>query len=577
MNFESLANELLLDIFEYFNAIQVLRTFHGLNLRFDNLLYQYFQTFPLDFRSVSKQDFDNICQRHLPLISHQITSIHLSNDDDTSEQPNLFVEYGFHFQQFPKLQSLSLYHIHSAKLINKIILDCPHLIYLNINKCRFDDDEMETAEICINNIWHLTNLKKCYLDIYFFDDFNMPLSAVISSSLEDLSIQNYSFSLSYLKSLFKCTPNLRNLNIRIEDIPDSEQLLFMIPSLTKLTVYFSGTLDSLRNLLENMPNLLELIIEMNYLDIDGYQWEDIIRSYLCKLKVLKFLMYNEFDIEKNREEKIDRLLESFQTKFWLNEHQWFVRCDYHTEHGTPYLYTLPYGFQKFQTYYGNMSKSTCLMDKISDLFNHVNILTVDKLLLTFASEFSIQFSNLCHLELSFPFDDILWSVIPKFHRLNSLEIISAMHPDQDDLSISRLCLLINRAIHLYSLTIDYLIISQLSAVGITNKSIHRLDLMTNDGHFYGIECISLIQLLLGDQCEILLINIETRSIVLDLIEKIFNLRALNFQCQDDTWGDSNESLLMEDELIQWFKHRLPSTCSIVRDQYEICVIRLWIR
>jgi hypothetical protein len=101
--------------------------------------------------------------------------------------------------------------------------------------------------------------------------------------------------------------------------------------------------------------------------------------------------------------------------------------------------------------------------------------------------------------------------------------------------------------------------------------------MANDGHFYGLECISLIQSFLGNQCEVLLINIENRSIVLDLIENMSNLRALTIQCQDDQWGDSNESLLNEDELIQWLKFRIPSNSLIIRDEREMSVIRLWIR
>ncbi len=68
MSLESLANELLLDIFEYLPAVPLLRSFHGLNARFDKLIFTHFRTFRLDFRAASKRDVDIVCQVNLPLI-----------------------------------------------------------------------------------------------------------------------------------------------------------------------------------------------------------------------------------------------------------------------------------------------------------------------------------------------------------------------------------------------------------------------------------------------------------------------------------------------------------------------------
>src|SRR5690348_10608894 len=129
--------------------------------------------------------------------------------------------------------------------------------------------------------------------------------------------------------------------------------------------------------------------------------------------------------------------------------------------------------------------------------------------------------------------------MPKFDRLKSLEIESFGFSCPANQSITRLRLILDQAIHLYSLKIDYLTMLQLSSVQITNKSIRRLDLLANDGHFYGLECISLIQSLLGDQYEVLLIYVENSFIVLNLIDKLPNLRGLTFRSQEN-----------DDELIQ---------------------------
>ncbi|CAF3598843.1 unnamed protein product [Rotaria socialis] len=150
---------------------------------------------------MKERDFDSIGQNKLPFVANQIKSIHLSNDDDTLQHPSLFFSYGFRFQQFTKLRSLTLYYIRSTDLINNIISDCSHLIDLNISKCNFEDD-VKTAEICINNIWTLTQLKYCYLDIPFFNEFYIPLPTIISLSLGKLSIANDLFNINDFILLF---------------------------------------------------------------------------------------------------------------------------------------------------------------------------------------------------------------------------------------------------------------------------------------------------------------------------------------------------------------------------------------
>jgi hypothetical protein len=420
----------------------------------------------------------------------------------------------------------------------------------------------------MNQIWNLTKLRSCYLN-----DFFVSLFPETSSSLQHFSLENSPLSFYDLISLFQSTPYLQNLTIELHDSSDYEPFTLILPLLTKLTIDFRGELNLLLNLLKTLPNLSKLILQIHDISLDGYQWEEIITNHLPKLKIFRLLMNDTFDETKNFEENIEQLFQSFQTKFWIEEHQWFIQYDYHIESRMMHLYTLPYGFPKFSSYPSDRSKSTCPVNTNSYSSNYVNSLILNHSLVRSV----LQFPNLDHLEISFPFDDTLWTIIPKLDRLKSLEIISNVRSDENNQSINHLRLLLHRAMHLYSLTIDYLILSQLVTVEIINPSLHRLDLLANDGHFYGLECIALIQGLLADQCEVLLINIENRLIVLDLIEKLINLRALTFQCQDDQWGDSAGSFVIEDELIQWLKNRLPSNCSIVRDEIELSVIRLWIR
>ncbi len=83
------------------------------------------------------------------------------------------------------------------------------------------------------------------------------------------------------------------------------------------------------------------------------------------------------------------------------------------------------------------------------------------------------------------------------------------------------------------------------------------------------ECSSLIRSPLGIQCEFLLIEVEKQTNIIDLVNKMNHLRALNVRCRDRKKND--------DEIIKWLQHRLPSTCSFAKDSKFQNDIRLWIR
>jgi hypothetical protein len=579
MHFEFLANELIISIFEYFNGIQLLRSFHNLNYRLNSLLYLHFQTFPLDFQAITKYDFDYICQEKLSLIINQITSFRLSDDFDSPDQPLLLYSYGFTFQKFINLKSLFLYYICSTELLNKLIADCHYLIYLNISKSYFDDDDSaDTIELCIDNIWSLPKLIYCYLDITFSNAILVPLPTKISPSIQYLSFQNDPVTFTDLADLFKSTPNLQTLSIQCKDSSDIQQFPSMFPLLTKLTISIRSSLHILTNFLQNLPNLSYLMLETFSNYINGYQWEQIIINHLLKLKIFRLMMNFRLHSGIDMDKQIDKMLESFQTKFWLKEHQWFVRCDCNTEYRTIHLYTLPNKFKLLLNYDPQISKSTCLDNKKYCSFDCVEKLEFNSYFNKYGSDFSMQYPNIHHLQLCFPFHDILWSLLPSFDRLKSVELLPVTYDEEEkDHYFNQLKLFFERAIHLYSLITDEYLMLEFSLFKITNKFIRRLDLQASNGHFYGSECISLIHSLLNNQCEVIFINLEKRTIIIELINSMPNLRAMNIQCRDDTWNEDDQLTQKDDELVHWLQQHLPSTCSIVRDNGYSPTLRLWIR
>ncbi len=83
------------------------------------------------------------------------------------------------------------------------------------------------------------------------------------------------------------------------------------------------------------------------------------------------------------------------------------------------------------------------------------------------------------------------------------------------------------------------------------------------------QCSSLIRSPLGNQCQFLIIEVEKRTNIIDLVSKMNHLRTLNVRCCDRQENN--------DQLIKWLQSRLPSTCTIAKDSRCSEDIRLWIR
>ena len=153
---EVLPNELLLELFKFFNVPELFRVFDGLNSRLNNLLWYHFQSYHLDLRSISKNDFDTLCDEYLLQIINEITVLRLSNDDDTPQQVERFLSHDNLLGQFTRLRVFSLYHVRSKTVMNKISFQLKHLstlTHLNIIQCCFSGSSM-----CF--FW----LYQCYLE-----------------------------------------------------------------------------------------------------------------------------------------------------------------------------------------------------------------------------------------------------------------------------------------------------------------------------------------------------------------------------------------------------------------------------
>ncbi|CAF0998449.1 unnamed protein product [Rotaria sordida] len=594
MQFESLANELLLELFKCLTTSHIFHAFHGLNRRFDALILEYFRKCNIDFRSISKCDFDIICEQHLTEMVDRITSLCLSDEDDTPGQIDQFFGHGFTFQQFINLKSLYLYDIRSETMMDKVMFDLPYLsnlTHLTFGQCYFPLRSNNEKAVSFGScIWSLPKLvcfcvkvEYKYRQTHHFADrcrrdngiFIIP--TVTSLTLEYLSFIGMKQCDIVMDQLFAHTPRLRHiladncLNIHMNS-------LSIIPSMTTLNISLSSSQyrDSFFNFLRKTPNLRHLKVEFCsvYLYVDGQRWEQMIRNYLAKLERLQFKMLVSLNGDLTEEGQVDRILDKFRSQFWLVEHRWFVQCDWNLYKEFVILYTLPYAFNNFYFYSPIQSKSTSPYDNDLRSYDNVHSLIYKPRLFNISSSPHIQFSNIQHLSIEFPISAHFWSIVPRFDHLISLDALSNNYDEHCQHQLEDL---LDRAPRLSSIRLGWKTLTSplIKLFESRNWSVYQLELLCYGRSLNKKQCIMISDIIPSIHCKVLNLMVANRTCILDLINTMNYLRALNIQCQYDKSNRSIEST--QDELCEWLQQQLSPRFSTTKISRRDTVVRMWIR
>ncbi|CAF2136623.1 unnamed protein product [Rotaria magnacalcarata] len=583
MSLELLANELLLDIFEFLNVHNLFRAFHGLNTRIDQLLLIQLQKYYLDFRSIAKHDFEFFSQQHLTSINDRIISLHISDDIETPNLPELLLSHGYRISQFIHLKSLSIDSISSFDLLNQIILQCHELSYLtHLNiMIQNNHDPEENFRDFINSIWSLTKLTHCNLDIqYPYATWLLEMSA-FSKSIKYLSTRNISYNEYNLSHLIKHTPQLRGLDMSSIGIFYNQYPRVTYSSLISLNMVVECALEFMKNFFQRMPNLCYLTLEINNMNLDGQALENILIKYFHNIKTFRFKMTVEFSPLEDLEEQVDQCLDSFRSHYWIAKHKLYVQCDWCPKdvNKTGLVYSIPYAFDTFNFVDGSQSKSSSPCNLNNKSRNSSKIVHYTHNKIDF-SKFSIldpvEFVNIRHLKIRLPFNDIFWSHIPRLDQLISLDVKLSQN-----FGYSQLQTFLDRAPNLYLLRFCHLNNFSMKSFGINSRSIRRLEFFQNFQvrlkYFNSEECTILSNSSLAAQCEVLLIDVENRTDILQLINVMPNLRALSVRTKDNE-SNQLQSWEITENLIEWLHKNLPSnyTYSITRNFYNLARINIWI-
>jgi hypothetical protein len=428
MQFESLPDDVLLEFFRYFNTVRLLRDFAGLNNRFRRLLFQQFRSYHLDLRRIPKPDFDFLCEQNLPRILDRIVSCHLVDQDETPGLFSLFVTRGFNVHQFTYLASLTLRGIGSADLLRRLE-QLRHLVHLEMNGCHNDTGEDNVTNI-LNPIWSLPRLKcykiiSCFLSACYFNQ-----DTIISPNLESLAIgwPGVPVKATDLLYLFTYAPQLRFLSLYVALPNPDERLPVFRTSITTLKVRFYDRTENLVNLFQSMPCMRHLTITLERRFLTGHEWQEMITQYLPNLKTLRFTAFDGWRQSPGNYQEVEEQLDTFRTPFWLQEHQWYVCCDWEGDPssapGYKHFYTLPYAFDYFADSANGIrrSTSTCShLDKHSS-FHHVRKFECRSTDTNRQYQYPVGFLHIENLQLSIPQPDSIWRMIPSLNHLTKLYV-----------------------------------------------------------------------------------------------------------------------------------------------------------
>jgi hypothetical protein len=383
----------------------------------------------------------------------------------------------------------------------------------------FRETRQIDLQLIIDTIWSLPKLRYCNFAILSIGKCIFTTQTKLSSTLEDLNIRGYRFKWNHISQLFKYTPRLKRLSISIKSPDDNYYIPSSLPTLINLSMRISCTSDASKmiSFLQNIPNLRRLNVDLSSALINGYQWEQVMRNYLPKLKIFQLEMINTLSLDENMEERVDQLIDSFRSSFWIDEHGWFVRCL--TLQTTIHLYTLSKSFDYHGEHLPNIWRSTYLHDNQQKFYNSMR--DIDKSFFNQTLPSGIHLPNIYRLSIKFPLNDQFWSIIPSLNRLYSLEV--SFHSDTFQ---SQLQALLDRASRLRYLCIsqDGSLPLQTSLFKYTHVSVRELYLQKYNYWFNEEECMTLCHSPLGVQCEVLFIHVKNRESILILVKNMINLR-----------------------------------------------------
>lgn len=303
--------------------------------------YECFQpNFTSVVTKINKTQFDFICTQLIRL-SSQIISLTLFDKNDPltpTKNAFFFLRISYMNGKFSNLHSLNLtyidydtWYLFKARLPLTIKKLSIHLVYNGGPNSAFFTSETLCEFLFFSPLLEYLSIKMSNYseNLVTLRRRNPPMF----SSIQYFHLDGITIDIS---SLFLLVPNLHTLEVNFHNSRNIIGIVHNQPQhLQRLKLeFYAITWTLTATLLSSFPQLGYLTVIANDLDsdmADGNAWAELLREvkhFDCKLQ----FCWNAFT-----EQSIN--LDSFRTKFWLEEKQWFVHYEQKVDTDYSILYT----------------------------------------------------------------------------------------------------------------------------------------------------------------------------------------------------------------------------------------------
>ena len=303
-------------------------------------LVRTYNRYELDFSSMHKSHFDQICQMIEP---EMVLALVLSDGNRTPGQIRLFFS-SFSISYFTRLVSLSLLGIAEDDLTLILSSDLPRTLRSLIITWRETHRPSPQTLLLLSTVLTRLSLHQLQLnsDSYAVEEMFWPVQQTLQHlTLMYITHKHFCLLLEQLPHLQTLVLNHCSMH-QIKENTDPTSMSTRLRSLSLLESRMS--MDELQSILSLIPSLihLKLICSPDSFETiaDGLIWEEFLRENLPRLSRLEFFFTNIFNVYYSASD-IDLLVSRFQSSFWLEEKHWLVTCDYIGYLNQVMLYTIP--------------------------------------------------------------------------------------------------------------------------------------------------------------------------------------------------------------------------------------------
>ncbi|CAF4192200.1 unnamed protein product, partial [Adineta steineri] len=466
--FEDLSNEIIYEIFEYFDFDYIYETFSNLNQRFVNLIINSNLPIKINISSVSKSNFERYYTNIIIPYRHRIKSLRITNIFAV----NIILSPQDNISKLTRLETLILTNISSSYLRNlQYLINLPNLSSLTIVYKGYT--KFDRAKI-YHQIFQLPVLK--YSNVLLGVD-STPIVSSWSfatnkySSIERLVIKNH-IELDTLYVILSYVPQIRRLSISFLLEPKKKRNITFSVTLNNLT-YISLKLQSFdfhdfellaKDLFHNLQVLrLSTSKEITYLDAN--RWQNLILSHIPNLTMFDFQYIYFADFEDNMISSYENLIKNFTTPFWT-ERQWFFSTqDSFGYNGDDFLFFSVKPYERATFILGGIIEEKLNFDSV----HHIEI--YDAPVINKCGNYFPNTTKLSFTSDWTPKGNFIDSILP---RIISLKQLTEIVVEDVPIYFMDLVKLLSVAVNLKRLQFDLLSIDEINPATIQQDAVFQL-------------------------------------------------------------------------------------------------------